>query len=118
MLHDVGHGLFSHASEIVYDRWDPAGEITALRRANPELSWEPEGHEILSYYIVKSGRFKKLWKEIITQYDRAEEKFIRKLRKINFDRVANMIIGAKASMDYPTWLSKIINGPFDVDKLD
>jgi len=118
LLHDVGHGLFSHASEIVYDRWDPAGEIRALRRANPELSGEPEGHEILSYYIVKSDRFKKLWKEIITQYDRAEGKFIRKLRKINFVRVANMIIGVKASEDYPTWLSKIINGPFDVDKLD
>jgi len=118
LLHDVGHGLFSHASEIVYDSWDPAGEIRALMRVNPELSGEPEGHEILSYYIVKSDRFKKLWKEIITQYDGAEGKFINKLRKINFDRVANMIIGEKASVDYPTWLSKVINGPFDVDKLD
>jgi len=118
LLHDVGHCLFSHASEIVYDRWDLAGEIRALRRANPELSGELEGHEILSYYIVKSDRFKKLWKEIITQYDRAEGKFIRKLRKINFDRVANMIIGAQAATDYPIWQSKIINGPFDVDKLD
>ncbi len=118
LFHDVGHCLFSHASEIVYDRWDPAGEIRALRRARPELSGEPEAHEILSYYIVKSDRFKKLWKEIITQYDRAEGEFIRRLRKINFDRVANMIIGAKAAKDYPEWLSKIINGPFDVDKLD
>lgn len=118
LLHDVGHCLFSHASEIVYDDWGPTGEIRALRRANPELFGEAAGHEILSYYIVKSGRFKKLWKEIITQYDRAEGKFIRKLKKINFDRVANMIIGVKASVDYPVWLSKIINGPFDVDKLD
>jgi HD superfamily phosphohydrolase len=119
LLHDVGHCLFSHASEIVYDGWDPAGEIKALRNADTELSGEPEGHEILSYYIVKSDRFKRLlWEEIVAKYDMAREKLVCDLSRINFDRVANMIIGAKASEDYPTWLSKIINGPFDVDKLD
>jgi HD superfamily phosphohydrolase len=118
LLHDVGHALFSHASEIVYDNWDPRGEILALRRANLELSGEPEGHEILSYYIVKSDRFKRLWQAIIANYEMTQKKFICNLSRINFDRVANMIIGAKASADYPTWISKIINGPFDVDKLD
>jgi HD superfamily phosphohydrolase len=118
LLHDVGHCLFSHASEIVYDSWSPGEEIKTLRREDPELLGEPEGHEILSYYIVKSKRFQKLWKDIISQYDVAEKKFVLKLKKINFNRVANMIIGAKAAADYPTWLSKIINGPFDVDKLD
>lgn len=119
LLHDVGHCLFSHASEIVYDSWDPVGEITALRRASPELSGEPDGHEVLSFYIVRSKQFRKLWEEkIIPKYDMAHSKLICDLSMINFDRVANMIIGAKASVDYPTWLSKIINGPFDVDKLD
>ena len=118
LLHDVGHGLFSHASEIVYDSWDPAGEITALRRANTEISGEPDGHEILSYYIVKSDRFRKLWEDIVAEYDMAQRKFICNLSMINFDRVANMIMGAKAARDYPEWQSKIINGPFDVDKLD
>lgn len=119
LLHDVGHCLFSHASEVVYDSWDPAGEMTALRRANSELSGEPEGHEVLSYYIVKSKQFRKLWEEkIIPRYDMTHGKLICNLRMINFDRVANMIIGAKAAIDYPMWLSKIINGPFDVDKLD
>lgn len=118
LLHDVGHCLFSHASELVYDRLDPVGEISSLRRGNPELSGDPAGHEILSYYIVKSKRFKQLWGDIVSEYDMARGKFICPLGMINFDRVANMIIGAKASEDYPTWLSKIINGPFDVDKLD
>lgn len=117
LLHDCGHGVFSHASEIVYDDWDPTGEIRALRRANPELFGEAAGHELLSYYIVKSGRFRKLWEDIISNYDMARGEFICNLSMINLDRVANMIIGAKAK-DYPTWLSKIINGPFDADKLD
>jgi len=119
LLHDCGHGVFSHASEIVYDRWDPAREIMVLRRTNPELFKEAEGHEILSYFIVKSEQFRKLWEEkIITHYDMAQEKLLCPLSRITLERVANMIIGAKAATDYPTWLSKIINGPFDADKLD
>lgn len=120
LLHDVGHCLFSHASEIVYDDWDPTGEIRALRRANPKLFREAAGHEILSYYIVKSKGFRKLWEDIISNYNMASAKLRRILTNVNLKRVANMIIGAKASRsrNYPTWLSKIINGPFDADKLD
>ncbi len=118
LLHDCGHGLFSHASEIVYDDWDPTGEIRALRRANPELFGEAAGHEILSYYIVRSKEFRKLWETVIASYALAQGKLLRKLSKVNLKRVANMIIGARAAKNYPTWLSKIINGPFDADKLD
>ncbi len=118
LLHDCGHGIFSHVSELVYDNWDPAGEIKSLRRANKELLGEAAGHEILSYYIVRSKEFRKLWETIIASYDMAPGKLLRKLSKVNLKRVANMIIGARAAPDYPIWLSKIINGPFDADKLD
>ncbi len=118
LLHDCGHGLFSHASEIVYDEWDPTGEIRTLKRADPKLFGEAEGHEILSYYIVRSARFRELWEDIISKYNMAPAKQFRILTKVNLKRVANMIIGVKASSDYPLWLSKIINGPFDADKLD
>jgi len=118
LLHDCGHGVFSHASEIVYDDWDPNGEIRALRRAKPGLFGEAAGHEILSYYIVSSARFRKLWKDIISNYDVARGIPLRILSRVNLKRVANMIIGARASPNYPIWLSKIINGPFDADKLD
>jgi len=109
LLHDCGRGLFSHASEIVYDDWDPTGEIRALRRANPELFGEAAGHEILSYYIVRSARFRKLWKDIISNYDMAWGKPLRILSRVDLKRVANMIIGVKASPNYPIWLSKIIS---------
>jgi len=118
LLHDCGHGVFSHASEIVYDDWDPTGEIRALRRANPKPFGEAAGHEILSYYIVRSARFRKLWEDITSNYDMAEEIPLRILSRVDLKRVANMIIGARASPKYPIWLSKIINGPFDADKLD
>jgi len=95
LLHDCGHGLFSHASEIVFDAWDPTGEIRALRRANPGLFGEVAGHEILSYYIVRSARFRKLWEDIISNYNMAPAKLLRILTKVNLKRVANMIIGQK-----------------------
>ncbi len=118
LLHDCGHAVFSHASEIVYDDWDPAGEIRALRRAKPELFKEAKGHEILSFYIVRSSRLRKLWQEIISRYDVEGRIKPDILGKVNLERVANMIIGVQASPKYPMWLSKIINGPFDADKLD
>lgn len=69
---------------------------------------------------MKSGRFKELWNKIKAKYKdkMIREKFLCDLDSINFNRVAKMIIGARAAEDYPEWQSKIINGPFDVDKLD
>jgi HD superfamily phosphohydrolase len=118
LLHDCGHGVFSHASEIVYDDWNPAGEIRTLRHAHPELFGEAAGHEILSYYIVRSAQIRKLWEDIISNYDAMREKLLCDLGRVSLERVANMIIGVKAAPDYPLWLSKIVNGPFDADKLD
>lgn len=118
LLHDVGHCLFSHASEIVYDNWDSTGELRALRRADSGLFGEAAGHEILSYYIVRSAPFRRLWEDIVGLYKGASVRLYRILTKVNLKRVANIIIGVRASKNYPTWLSKIINGPFDADKLD
>jgi HD superfamily phosphohydrolase len=118
LLHDCGHCVFSHASEIVYDDWDIKGEIKALRKENPELLGEAAGHEIFSYFIVKSERFKELWENIISHYELEQEKLARNLKRVKPERVANMIVGVKAAPHYPTWISKIINGPFDADKLD
>lgn len=118
LLHDCGHCIFSHASEFVYDDLDPNGEIKTLRSENSELLGEANGHEILSYYIVRSKRFREFWEDIISNYDITQGKLTSSLKQVKLERVANMIIGTRAAPRYPAWLSKIINGPFDADKLD
>jgi len=118
LLHDCGHCLFSHASEIVYDDWDPTGEIKNLRNKHSELLGEAAAHEILAYYIVKSKRFRELWEDIISNYTAIRVKPASILKRVKLERVAKMILGVKAAPHYPIWISKIINGPFDADKLD
>jgi len=106
LLHDVGHGPFSHVSESIYANFPEMKE----QYNNPKFSkCKPKPHEILSYLIVNSKSFKQFFEENI------QKKSYRIM--VDFQRMANMIVG---DMDNPfqAFLSDIINGSFDSDKLD
>ncbi len=106
LLHDVGHGPFSHVSEAAFSVLPEFKEY--LR--NPDFgNCHPKAHEILSYLIVTSEAFKGFFDSNIkgTNYSII----------VDFDRIGNLIIGNMENQR-EAYLADMINGPFDADKFD
>jgi hypothetical protein len=102
LLHDTGHGPFSHTSEQFFASLP---QLAEFREAHPELEHSGAG-EILSYLIVKSARFRK-FVDALNAVHR---------RQLDCERIAQAITGTMPSdMMY---MGEIIHGPFDADKLD
>jgi HD superfamily phosphohydrolase len=102
LLHDVGHGLCSHASEQIYEALSDLKEF----KSKSEYVNNAPG-EILSYLIVKSPTFTS-WFTDTMQRCGAE---------LNLDQVANLILGKHDDPDR-YFLAQIISGSYDCDKLD
>jgi HD superfamily phosphohydrolase len=110
LLHDIGHGPFSHVSEEVYGRMP---EFLKIKKwINEEYKVTPKPHEILAFLIVSSTNFNSWFDE-----------YIRKLipesysEAINLSKIAEYIIGYSRDPQ-KKYLADIINGPMDADKLD
>lgn len=103
LLHDIGHGLCSHASEQIYEF------LTDMRvfKGTPEYAKNSPG-EILSYLIVKSPTFTSWFGENVIGKCHAQ---------LNLDMVAEMILGKHPDPD-KHFLAQIISSPYDADKLD
>ena len=105
ILHDCGHGPFSHQSEVVYGQL-----LDRVRVENPILA-NAAPHEILSYYIATSKALRDFNKKVIKgMYD----------IDIDLDLIAEMIVGYinPSRSKIFSFLVDIINGAFDADKLD
>lgn len=103
IMHDCGHGPFSHISEEIYRSY-PC--IKAIQKN--EKFYDRSPHEILSYFIVTSEPFKEfVEREINPQYN----------VELDVELIGNMIIGWITDPE-KAYLVDIINGPFDADKLD
>ncbi len=104
IMHDCGHGPFSHISEDVYKNCsDLAEEI----KSNERLQGSSP-HEALSYLIVTSKAFKDFITEnIVDKYH------------VDFDLnlIGDMIVGYVEDPK-KAYLIDVINGAFDADKLD
>ncbi len=104
LLHDVGHGIFSHPSEEIIGKIPEVEE--ELHKKSKFSKCKP--HEMLSYLMLTTKSFRDFFDEITRIY---------KL-DIDLDNIADMIVGEMRNPDKEAYKSDIINGPFDADKLD
>ena len=108
ILHDIGHGVFSHLSEETFQDFP---EVKLHRLQNPGKFSPENPHEMISHLILKSPSFRKYFeKNIIKEYGLSGE--------ISLERIAASIIPAGGKDELYGWQANIINGPFDADKFD
>lgn len=103
LLHDVGHGLCSHASEQIYSLLSDLQEF----KKNPRFVDNHPG-EILSYLIVTSPTFRGWFEEHVKAACRVN---------LDLDTIAKLILGQHDDKDR-YFLAKIISSAYDCDKLD
>ena len=106
IMHDCGHGPFSHLSEQLY-----SSQLNEIKAANSVL-YGANAHEIISYFITTSAPMKKFNDEVIKKFYGID---------IDLDFVGEMIVGyidRSAPKRAYGFAVEIINGAFDADKLD
>lgn len=116
LMHDVGHCFFSHLSEAIYGKLKP---FVNLKNSFEIFSGAKE-HEIFAYIITNCSHFKAFVKEYIDYPFKIDNSF--------FSDIGRMIVGAFIEPDFIStkgqipikkyYLTQIINGQFDADKLD
>lgn len=114
LLHDTGHSMFSHTSELVY------GDLDLLRNATEELnelSGKKKGAgEAISFCIALTPSVKRI-------IDRASDKVFGEetsedyVGRICMTSVALLIIG-RSRHPFLQFLGDIVSSGFDADKLD
>ena len=115
LLHDTGHTIFSHLGEGVIDTRF-GGLFDQIKRAEvggrARFFEGANSGEILSYLIATCPTMKSFLQE---QFDRYRSKGCM-LQGEDVDFAAGLIVGQVD--DEHRYLSDIINGPIDADKLD
>ncbi len=111
IMHDAGHCFYSHLSESIYGNLKDFSELK--NDIKKIYGVKPKAHEILSLVIVNSDAFKKFFSERVNYPNKSN------INRLCED-VGKIIIGVNI-MDGETiesYQTSIINGSFDVDKLD
>lgn len=111
IMHDVGHCFYSHLSESIYGNLKDFAELR--KDIKDILGVKPKPHEILSLIIVNCASFKSFFLNEVNYPNKAN------LDKLLED-VGKIIIGVSITDGdtIESYQTSIINGSFDVDKLD
>jgi len=115
LLHDTGHSLFSHTSELVYEQLGPLKE--ASRELTRFLGKEKGAGEVLSFCFALTPAVAKLLARTETKGligDTASDDYE---GPIDLKNVALIIVG-RAIHPFLQFLGDIVSSGFDADKLD
>jgi HD superfamily phosphohydrolase len=117
LLHDLSHGVFSHVSEKVYelDTRIAEGEEAIRREFPPDRKRLRIGAaEVITYHMITSPRFQQFFEKVRNAVGDEELP-----PTVNPRNIARLIVGlAPEKNEAKLFLAQIVNGPFDVDKLD
>ena len=114
ILHDVGHCALSHLSEPNVKMHQLFVKYAEDFRKLTGLRVKP--HELLGYCIVKSPAFRDIFRELVRM---AAGTHVISDPDNSMTRIADMIVGFPPEGDRnQSFLSNIINGAFDADKID
>jgi hypothetical protein len=105
ILHDVGHGPFSHLSESIFSQ-QYAPQLEAIGLEDARFYKKGLG-EVLSSLIVTSGPFREFADKVFSSHG----------VRVDLDRISSWFVGT-ATAPEDQYLADIISGPFDADKLD
>ncbi len=108
ILHDVGHCFYSHLSERVY------GTVEEFTDLMNEKCIKSAPHEFMTYLIIMSEAFADFFFNYVDFPDKERHPDI-------LERAANIVVGRKnydENGNGLTFLTSILNGEFDADKLD
>ncbi|HXY98809.1 MAG TPA: HD domain-containing protein [Stellaceae bacterium] len=114
LLHDIGHSLFSHTSERVYEELGPL--VEASKELTSFVGKQKGAGEVLSFCMVLTPAVR----ELLT---RAEGKLIGDTASddyegaIDLKNVALIIVG-RSTHPFLQFLGDIVSSGFDADKLD
>ena len=90
LLHDIGHGPFSHVAEPILKKHTPTGQIDAAVK-------DSKIHELISWQIIRKNA---------------------ELAELISDKQREQIIGLLNGTWGNSYLQEIVSGPVDVDKQD
>lgn len=105
ILHDCGHGPFSHMSEEFLLNF---ADFVELQASNTKF-YSVSKHEIMSYLVARCPAMKAFFKQYIYGQYGVE---------IDLDFVSDIIIGHTLDYREKAFLVDVVNGAFDADKLD
>jgi HD superfamily phosphohydrolase len=114
LLHDTGHSLYSHTSELVYSK------LQYLKEAQKEVKKftgkERGVGEIISFCIASTPAVARLLQKAKSRLigDSSSDDYS---GEVNLANVALMIVG-RTNHPYTQFLADIVSSGFDADKLD